>query len=408
MLPSLSRLSLRHDAAIGAPASDGMLSDAALEDASRPILKGRPPKYANDVARQIWGANWFENDKQRRLAIAERVLKRLFPERLPNDGVVRAIDGGKIKEFVSAIKAELGLLPLPPPNAVAPPPPKKKPKQRLAIPKDDTTDDEEDAPPPIPPPADPPPPVTALSQDLLAKVLSQVVLSEDPCSRLEELCRVNQEFADVCKNGQLYALVNAGLKWDGEGLPKQIFKQNCRNLRYAMPIATRRMVRVGSRTFGANLPEYVFANDFQKRLFLRYFAASKFLQHAEDNFNDVAGQGYYGDVTDGDWEAAGIKIEMSNEYRLGLAVQEPLEKLVNQILDHWRSQNFDATNVVLSIRQGQPYDDGDEIEEKYGEIINEYRTEEMTNNDKTNKTEFNLVLDRFVTEMLKEENEEEE
>ena len=43
------------------------------------MLLQRPQKYANDVARRIWGAQWSQNEKEARLAFARSVLAEMFP-----------------------------------------------------------------------------------------------------------------------------------------------------------------------------------------------------------------------------------------------------------------------------------------------------------------------------------------
>ena len=402
MLPSLINLTI---GAIGAPASDGMVSDAVLMDTSRPILKNRPNKYANDVARKLWGSSWFENDKNRRLEIAEKILKRLFSGRKPNDGVVRVIDRDNIQEFFNATKAEVENPP-PPPGAVAPPAKKRaKPRPRSVIPNDDTSDEDNE-------PHTPPLQVSDLPQDLLAMVLSKVALSGDPCSRLKELCRVDRRFAELCKNGQVYETVNAALGWKGEGSAKEIFQLHCRRRKeeeekFALPIATGRQVRVRWE-HGRYVPEYIFANDVQRRLFLRFDAAQSWLDLAIELFYDTAGQGAYGDVVEGDWEGAGITMEMSREIRLGRAVLPPLKELVDAIRAHWKSNGIDHTEIALLLRRDQlqqEYEDA--LEENYDDIVGEYRSH-MTDNDDQNIVDFNLVLDRFVEAMMVVEDEGEE
>lgn len=394
MLPSLAALKIEYGvAAIGVHhASDGIngnnINDAALADLSRPILKNRPGKYANDVARQIWGVTWHEVDKELkalRLKIAEEILVLMFPGRLQNDNLTRTIDERNISKFVAVVKAKLPRRA----TSVAPPPQKKYRKKRpsLVIPRDDTTDEEEYTPPPPPDRMTTPPPdrMTTLPPDLLKIIMTEVVFTEDPCSGLEDLCVLNKALALLCRKGQLYATVNANFGWAGtaEETAINIFKRNCKRRWaefYALPTKLRR--------------GYAIVSDFQKRLFLRYHAVSTFLSDAEDRFAEEASNDMYGPVNEGDYEKAGYTSDMSYEVRLGRVLLEPLEEQYDKIKRHWLSKGIDVSDDRLFFRDDEEFT-GDLFENTYKDIVREYLSVA-----KLDKNSFNIVLDNFVTQLL--------
>jgi hypothetical protein len=401
------------DAPIGAPPSNGVVYDLALENLSGPILNDRPNKYANDVARTIWGRTWHDKDKDRRKQIAEEVLRLVFPNRRSDYGVARVINASNIAQFVAAVNAELQRaaaaaapppgLPPPPPYADPPPPglpPAKKhrkKKPRAPISREET--DEEEDPPPPPPDADPPPPppdadllTTTLSPDLLTLLLTSVVLSDDPCTRLQELCVVNQDFKELCSNGQLYESVNKNLGWTGVGSAKDIFEQNCSRQFYGLPDFIGRIEGLG-------LDLYQIASDFQKRLFLRHYAVARFLNEAVEQFHDAAAQGAYGDVEEGDWEASGITVEMSNAVRLGRELMESLKDQWDKVTAYWRSQGIDNNDDAIRIWVRADQDDED-LERKYEETVKGYY--QVTLNQPLDKNGLNLALDDFVAAVLAE------
>lgn len=386
------------DAATGAHPSYGMASDAELADLSRPILKDRPTNYANDVARKIWGGTWYEEDKYRRKQIAEEVLVLVFPGRRQNDGVTRVIDASNIAKFVAVVNAKLQR----PAAAAAPaPPPAKKHrknKPRAPIPRDDTTDEEED------PPPSPPDRFTELPPEIVTLLLTVVVVKDEPCTRLEELCSVHPQIASLCNSGQLYESVNKYLGWTGIGSAKDIFKQNCKR-QFLLPtfIGKLPVGTMGVRKGRAIYKDvYLIGTDFQKRIFLSKYAVTRFLDNEVEIFYDVAAQCGYGDVEDGDWEAAGITMEMSDGIVVGRELLEPLEESWNKITAFWRSKGIDDDDVVIL---AAPDVNDDDLKELYEEVFYDYGSQ---GDDELNKDGFNRVLERFVTAALTEKPDEDE
>ena len=59
----------------------------------------------------------------------------------------------------------------------------------------------------------------SLPPELFAEVMKQAVLKgpNDPCARVEDICRLNKVASQMCASGELYERVNAVLGWYGAG-----------------------------------------------------------------------------------------------------------------------------------------------------------------------------------------------
>lgn len=400
MLPPLENLSLLR---VSAPeiAVDGGVAIGAPSDEDLQMFKllDRPAHYVNDVARLMWGRDWWRDNKDFRKEVAKNVLVVVFPDFRNGDRLHRVITSLNRKEFVNAVKRKLGY----------------------------ETTEEDTPPPPITPqskknrtnttPNNPNTMINTLSPELLEAIFSEVVRSgADPCSALGRLCASNREFAKMCRENNLYAVINVALGWKNGGeSARDIFKNNC--------IASRLLIRFGLSTSTTNDPwtevyglpkriiegrrrqsaEYIIVSDLQKRFFLRYYAVSRFLDEALEAFSNAVGQGVYGEVgVDGAWEEEDITEDASDEVRVGRILHEPLEEQYTKITDYWTSKGIlDLSDVPLLVLEDQSYDDYKELfDEKYQDIVKEYRTPH--NDDEVNAVELNLLLDNFVAEMLAE------
>ena len=388
----LAGLRVRDVVTTGAGVMDGL---RAKEDwVKGQILFQRPNKYANDVARKIWGGNALQdtNNKKERLKIAEDILLKVFPDRRTDKLAEHTIDETNMAEFVAAIKATLQRQ-----AAQTPSKKEKKNKSRRTMARDDTTDEEEDDAPR--PPADR---LTKLPPNILAKILNKVFTSEDACSKLEALCASHTQLASLCKSGELYEVLNKSFGWTGDGSAIDIFKHNCREQLYGLPT---HIGKVPIADGGVRRPRfvlkdaYMIASDLQKRLFVRHYAAKRYVSDAMDRFYNVVDQGVYGETfINGDWETAGITLENSDAFVLGREVLAPLEEQWDKIAAYWLSKGIDEGEVVLLVRANQKEH---ELEEKYEEIIHE---DEIFQSDvEPPKAVLNRFLDEYVNAVLTSE-----
>ena len=399
MLPPLENLSLLR---VSAPeiAVDGGVAIGAPSDEDLQMFKllDRPAHYVNDVARLMWGRDWWRENKDFRKEVAKHVLVFVFPDFRNGDRLHREITPLNRNKFVDAVKRKLGYETT---EEDTPPPPPQSKKNRI-----NTT------------PNNPNTMINTLSPELLEAIFSEVVRSgADPCSALGRLCVSNREFAKMCRENNLYAVINVALGWKNGGeSARDIFKNNC--------IASRLLIRFGLSTSTTNDPwtevyglpikriiegrrrksaEYIIVSDLQKRLFLRYYAVSRFFDEALETFFDQVGLGVYGEVgVDGAWEEAGITEDASDEVRIGRRLHEPLKEQYTNITEYWKSKGIlDLSDVPLLVLEDQSYDDYKELfDDKYQDIVREYRTTDDT--DEVDAVELNLVLDNFVAEMLAE------
>lgn len=125
--------------------------------------------------------------------------------------------------------------------------------------------------------------------------------------------------------------------------------------------------------------------------YLRFSAAGRFSTQALDRFYDEAGAGVYGDVEEGDWEAAGIRIDDSVHVRVSGSIFEPLKEEWNKVLSRW---GIDEAEFVT--RRGESHEEFEErFDENYDEILRDLHQERDLDKDA-----FIKALDEFVEKMM--------
>lgn len=118
---------------------------------------------------------------------------------------------------------------------------------------------------------------------------------------------------------------------------------------------------------------YLLPTERLKRVYLRYRAVDAFRENSIERFYDEAAQGVYGDVDEGDWEAAGIKMESSVEFKFADELLAPLEEQWELIENYWKSQGMDMEKKGYVLEEGEDASDFQErFEEKYDEHIQDY------------------------------------
>jgi hypothetical protein len=137
MLPSLHRLGLAPAASVGALGAD--LTDRASWTAPR-MLQTRPSKYANDVARRLWGAAWHDSDKVERLEFAQSAVAELYRLRRLPPGTPLELTAGDMASFAEHVArllprargaSEAGLA--------------SRGRRRPFVPREESSDDDDDA-----------------------------------------------------------------------------------------------------------------------------------------------------------------------------------------------------------------------------------------------------------------------
>jgi len=118
---------------------------------------------------------------------------------------------------------------------------------------------------------------------------------------------------------------------------------------------------------------YLLTTERLKRLYLRYRAADTFREYSLDQFYGEAWQGGYGDVNEGDWEAAGIKPEDSVEFNVANKLLGTLDEQWELIEKDWMSKGLDMKNKNYVLEEGEGVSDyAERFDQKYHEHIQEY------------------------------------
>jgi hypothetical protein len=199
MLPSLATLNLSNGTqAPQLPVGVGWKSGTTPKDTWKVggLLKGRCNKYANDIARRLWGHDWHQQSKKERLAFATTILEDIYPSYKTNPGAT--VD---MEQFVTCVEKNLGIA--------------------TTTAQNDSSSDEDEclAARNRKRATGPPQPsylITDFPTELLERLMADVVLmSLDPCKSIEDICRISEAFSSVCKNGGIYDLLNTSLGWYG-------------------------------------------------------------------------------------------------------------------------------------------------------------------------------------------------
>jgi hypothetical protein len=135
---------------------------------------------------------------------------------------------------------------------------------------------------------------------------------------------------------------------------------------------------------------YLLRTDRLKRVYLRYRAVKAFQYHSSERFYDDAAQGMYGDVNEGDWEAAGITMEASEELKFADELLDPLQKQWDRLEESWKSQ---GSNYVL-----EEGDDASDFEERFEKTYNEHM--EAYNHGGRDLNVLEKVINDFVDSMV--------
>ena len=162
------------------------------------------------------------------------------------------------------------------------------------------------------------------------------------------------------------------------------------SLNYAVPKLIKKR-RAGTRVYS---DKYIIDDVDAARIYLAHFAASRFLNQQLEDFYDSAGMGVYGDVTEGDWETAGIVPEQSHNYVIANAVAEPLESKWDDVQTNWIAKNFEASDYTLVVNLEEESESFDEMYQKH--------VHEPAQDDDPDITEAALMeyLNNFVDSMI--------
>lgn len=154
---------------------------------------------------------------------------------------------------------------------------------------------------------------------------------------------------------------------------------------------------VGRVRFGGTL--YLLPNR-QKKFYLRLEALRKFAGDSLEAFYDTAGQGGYGDVQEGDWEAAGIKPEDSVAVAASNELLDPLEEVWKQIQNEWTEQGVNLSEADYVIDESEDASEYEaRFDEKYQDHIQDYFSRVEIERKKEFETMLETKLDEFVDDM---------
>jgi len=172
-------------------------------------------------------------------------------------------------------------------------------------------------------------------------------------------------------------------------LASELAEEDEPSLNYAVPKLIKK--RLGR---GVYRDTYIIDDVDAARIYLAHFAASRFLNQQMEDFIDSAGSGGYGDVDEGDWEAAGIVPEQSHNYVIANAVADPLESKWDDVQTNWIAKNFEASDYTLVVNLEQDSESFDEMFQKH--------VHEPAQDDDPDITEAALMeyINNFVDSMI--------
>jgi len=207
MLPSLAALSLAPvngtraaQLPVGAPWKSGTTDQNTWTRGG--MFLNRPSKYANDIARRLWGNKWHEEGREERLALAKRILEKIHPRYATNRSEPVVLSKEDMERFVVIAMQELGITTTVVQNDSSSeedvPLSKRQPKRATTAPQPSLLQ------PGLP------------TEFLEIMIADAVLMSLDPCQRITEICASSRTFSVLCDNDAgVYDLLNKRLGWYG-------------------------------------------------------------------------------------------------------------------------------------------------------------------------------------------------
>ena len=143
---------------------------------------------------------------------------------------------------------------------------------------------------------------------------------------------------------------------------------------------------------------YLLQSKRTKEAFLRFSAVSSFYSESVDRFYDDAGSGGYGDVEEGDWEAAGITMEDSLQVRVSNEMLQPLKYEWDSQIGRWITAGVITVDEYKDFITEKGENHGD-FEERFQKTYEDSFWELRYGNDTTTE-KLSRAVDKFVKEML--------
>ena len=143
---------------------------------------------------------------------------------------------------------------------------------------------------------------------------------------------------------------------------------------------------------------YLLQSKRTKEAFLKFSAVRNFYNESVDRFYDVAGSGGYGDVQEGDWEAAGISINDSAQVRVSNEMLKTLKREWDSQIARWITAGVITVDEYKDFVTEKGENHGD-FEERFQKTYEDSFWELKYGNETTTE-KLSRAVDDFVKEML--------